>query len=441
MADGAAGGPDRSTVKKGDRISLGRQSHRAERPAGKSMNVDIRPVSADDLESFQQTFSVPMGFDPTPEFAARFQKVFELQRLRAAFDGHDMIATFGAFSFTMAVPGSTLPVAGTTVVAVLPTHRRQGVLRSMMTEHLAEVHKNNEPLAALWASESSIYGRFGYGPSSERAVMTLDKSYARLRESISIRGTMRLVDQAEALNVLPEIFNHAARQRPGMFQRSRDWWEHRVLADLESMRGGATAQRRVVHMRSGKPVGYVLYRTKEDSAVNANQLQLVELVGIDPEAEKALWQYLFGIDLTCSITYWNQPVDDPLRWWLEQPRRMERRIEDALWIRPVDVPTALSGRQYSCAGAVAIRLCDPLCPWNDGVYDLEVDQDGTAHCQAGRGDPEIAMTPEALGAVYLGGHRFRDLARSGVITGTVDALRRADALFAWDPLPWCQEVF
>ena len=156
---------------------------------------------------------------------------------------------------------------------------------------------------------------------------------------------------------------------------------------------------------------------------------------------EALWQYIFGIDLISSIVYWNQPVDDPLRWWLVQPRRMERRIEDALWLRPVDVAAALNERQYACAGAVVFCMRDELCPWNDGVYRLEVDGDGKACCQRTQADAEIDLTPYALGATYLGGHRFRDLARSGIVTGKADALKRIDAMFTWDPLPWCQEIF
>ena len=86
-------------------------------------------------------------------------------------------------------PGGRLPTAGTSVVAVAPTHRRRGILRAMMTQHLAEVHEKGEPLAALWASESSIYGRFGYGPASERAVMKLAKSFARFSRHSSGCGT------------------------------------------------------------------------------------------------------------------------------------------------------------------------------------------------------------------------------------------------------------
>ena len=138
---------------------------------------------------------------------------------------------------------------------------------------------------------------------------------------------------------------------------------------------------------------------------------------------------LIGIDLIDSIKYWNQPMDDPLRWWLQQPRCMERKIEDALWVRPVDVAAALVGRRYSSAGALVFRMRDEICPWNDGVFRLQAGNDGTGECTQSNAVPDIELTPYALGALYLGGNRFSDLARSGVLTGTPAALNRADAMF------------
>ncbi len=163
------------------------------------------------------------------------------------------------------------------------------------------------------------------------------------------------------------------------------------------------------------------------------EVKVIELIGIDPPAEKALWQYLFGIDLATSIDCWNQRVDDPLRWWLEQPRRLERKVEDGLWLRPVDVAIALSGRKYSCAGSLALRIRDSICPWNDGVWSLEVDPQGNAQCGRTNAKPTLELTAETLGMVYLGGHRFATLARSGLISGSAEAIRQADALFTWDP--------
>jgi predicted acetyltransferase len=405
------------------------------------MSVQIRPVSAGQLEAFQKTLGVIFGIEITPELVERFNNVLEVERLRGAFDGDQLVATFGAFSLRMSVPGGMLPVAGTTVVTVLSTHRRQGILRTLMTEHLAELYHRGEPLAALWASESSIYGRFGYGPASERVLMKLEKPFARMHEPPDIQGTMRMVERDEALRVFPAVFEKVARQRPGMYLRHPTWWEHRALGDPAALRRGATAHRRVLYVRDGQPMGYVIYRTKTDWAAGTAELELVELIGVDAEAKKALWQYLFGVDLISKISYWNQPVDDPLRWWLEQPRRMERTIEDALWVRPVDVAAALSGRRFSCAGSLVLRMHDQVCPWNDGVYRLQVDDQGTADCQRTDADAQIALTPYALGAIYLGAYRLRDLAHSGVVRGTPEALARADAMFTWDPPPWCQEIF
>jgi predicted acetyltransferase len=361
--------------------------------------------------------------------------------LRAAFDGDQMVATFGALSLRMTVPGNVLPVAGTTVVTVLPTHRRQGILRMLLTDHLAELHQTGEPLAALWASESSIYDRFGYGPASERAITRLEKSYARMREPVDIRGTMRLLDRAEAQQVFPEVYDVVACRRPGMTSRSESWWTHRTLSDPEYMRRGGTSHRRVLHVRDGRPAGYSTYRTRTDAEQGTTEVRVIELVGIDAAAEKALWQYLFGIDLATSIVQWNQPIDDQVRWWLEEPRRMERKVEDALWLRPVDVAATLAGRRYSCAGTLAIRMHDRLCPWNEGVWQVEADSNGVGCCRQADVEPEVELTPSALGMVYLGAHRFGTLARAGLVLGSPEALRRADALFTWDPLPWCQELF
>jgi len=405
------------------------------------MSVQVRSAAADELESVLRAISVPFGFDPSPARIERFVKTIEVERLRVAVDDDQIVGTLGAFSLQMAVPGNVLPTAGTTVITVLPTHRRRGVFRKLMTEHLLEVHRKAEPLSALWASESTIYGRFGYGPASERSSMKLDKSWARFRQPPDVPESFRLVEREEAQSVFPKIYEELVSRRPGMFLRSENWWARRVLNDPEDLRAGSTAQRRVLHLREGRPVGYCLYRTRAIPDQPGMELKVLELVADDVAAEKAIWNYLFGVDLVTSISYWNQPVDDPLRWWIEEPRRMERKIQDSLWIRVIDVPAALEGRRYSSPSSLVLRLRDEICPWNNDVFRLDVDGDGRARCRPAKADPQLELTPEALASVYFGGTRFHDLERAGVIRGTTDALRQAEALFAWDRLPWCPELF
>jgi predicted acetyltransferase len=172
-----------------------------------------------------------------------------------------------------------------------------------------------------------------------------------------------------------------------------------------------------------------------------NEAIVVELLGIDAQAEKALWQHIFGIDLITTIDYWNQPVDSPLAWWLVDSRRLERRIVDGLWLRPIDVPKALEARTYASSGSLCIKVKDELCPWNEGSYLLDVGNDGHAKCRRSERTAQIELSSYGLGAMYLGGHRFQELARAGIIEGNGEALRRADEMFASARMPWCQEVF
>ena len=162
--------------------------------------------------------------------------------------------------------------------------------------------------------------------------------------------------------------------------RNPEWWKQRVLRDPEYMRRGATAHRRVLYVRDGQPAGYVIYRTRMNLERMGSEIQVIELIGIDSAAEKALWQFVFGIDLATTIDFWNQSVDDPLCWWLEQPRRLERKVEDGIWLRVVDVAAALSGRRYSTAGSLTLHVRDEQCPWNEGGWQLTADKDGVARC-------------------------------------------------------------
>ena len=79
----------------------------------------------------------------------------------------------------------------------------------------------------------------------------------------------------------------------------------------------------------------------------------------------------------------------------------------------------------------------PFCPWNDGTWTVA---DGKAKRSSRRADVRLDAT--ALGAAYLGGFSFAQLARAGLVEeASRGGLARADALFAGDRAPWCPEIF
>ena len=359
------------------------------------MALEVRPCAPEELLPAVAPIWHYFGREPSHESVPWLQRLLPAERMHAAHDsGAGIVGGAGVLPFTMTVPGARVATAGVTVVGVLPTHRRRGILRAMMRKQLDDVHE---------------------------------------------RGEARMIDTAEALEALPPLYDSVAAETPGMVGRSADWWELRTLDDAEWRRHGAGELTRVLLELDGEPAAYALYRLKtawEDGS-STGSVNVVEAVGATPAATRAIWRFLLDIDWMQGVNASLLPVDHPLLLLVPEPQRLRFRLEDGLWIRLVDVGAALSARTYAGEGSVVLTVTDAFCPWNDGVWRVE---DGEARrCFD---EPELALDVEVLGSVYLGGFGFSQLARAGrVVERVPGALERADALFASEPAPWCPEIF
>src|SRR4051794_2118033 len=368
----------------------------------------------------------------------------EFDRMIAVTDGPDIVASAGAYSFDVTVPGNkTTPMAGVTWVGCLPTHRRRGILTQMMRHQLDDVAARGEALAGLTASEAVIYNRFGYGVASQYVEAKLLKSRSAMRHVPDVGGSMRMVWGDERLKVLGPVYDEWRRERPGAINRSDGRWEQYLL-DREFERHGASAMFHAVHEDAdGRPDGYLTYRMKEGEGYGDDVLFLNEVISLDRAVEAALYQFAFDVDLTDKFVLRFEPVDSPLPWRLvDQRAYYAAGIWDFLWIRVVDSIAALEARRYAAEGAVVFEVVDRFRP--DGAaagrFRLEGGPDG-ATCVHSTDDADITTTVEALGSAYLGGVRWTTLAAAGQVTGTHDALQRADAMFVSTPLPFLNTGF
>jgi predicted acetyltransferase len=404
------------------------------------MAFDIRPVN--DLDEFTAAFLAIgqyFGAVPTEERTQRWIDQMSLERMHGAWSDGAIVGGAGAFTFNMTVPGGDLPTAGVTVVGVYPTHRRRGVLRALMRAQLEDAHERGEPIAALWASEETIYGRFGYGLASFCGEIALAREYTAFAHPLEPEGTLRLLEPEQALEEIPPAFERLRLQWPGMFSRNRLWWEHREIDDPEDRRDGAGPKRWIAYERNGTLEGYAVYRHKAgwEHGSSVAELRVLEAVGATPEALRDLWAYLLAIDWIGTVKAWLLPPDHPLFLLLATPRRMRFRMGDALWIRLVDVGAALSGRQYPDDGAIVLEVVDEFCPWNEGRWKLE---DGKA--DRTDAEPGLRLPVQSLGSALLGGISFAELARARRVEELKPgAVKRADRLFRWDRHPWCPEIF
>jgi predicted acetyltransferase len=399
---------------------------------------DVRPC-ADQDEYGRAVGAIGQYFNPPPgeEMLELFVRTLPHERMHAAFEDGQIVGGAGAFPFELSVPGGSLPCAGVTAVGVHPTHRRRGVLRTMMDTQLRDVHERGEPIAALWASEETIYGRFGYGIASWAGELNVPHEWDAFAEPLELAGTARFVTPEEARELFPPIYEAVRRERPGMTSRSETWWDDRQLRLPEQE---ASAPRRFVVLElDGEPVAYAIYRTHFgfEGGLPGSRLVVREALGLTPPATAAVWRFLLDVDWMATVEVPYSPPDHPLFLLLALPRRARYRMHDALWVRLVDMAAALAGRAYGEGGPLVLEVRDAVCVWNDGRWRL----DG-GECSRTDEEPDLALDVSALGSAFLGAVSFEQLrAAMRVEELREGAVAHADALFAWRPLPWCLEIF
>ena len=409
-------------------------------------DLEFRPVTEDEWPAFLETLRIAFGTLPAPGDEAPEKRPWAIERSVAALQDGQPVGCAGSFDFDLTLPGlTTAPAAGVTWVGVRPTHRRRGALNGIMRYQLDEIHERGVPLAILLASESVIYGRFGYGLATTQVDLEIERPHVALAEPFEAPGTVRLVtDQGEIDRLLPEIHERVRRQQPGDVSRPEHWW----TPFLAGGRGGREFGPRF-HLfyenPAGEVEGYAYYRIGADFSLRLHQDWTVLVQGLGAltfEAYVALWKFCFEVDLTGKLITTFRPPDEPLRHLLRDPRRLlTPRTTDFLWCRVVDVPAALAARRYEVAGSVVVEVRDPFCPWNAGRWRLEGSLEG-ATCERTDASADLTLSAAELGAVFLGGTRLSTLfAARRVDEHVPGAVARADAMLATARAPWCQTFF
>jgi predicted acetyltransferase len=419
----------------------------------------IRPITADEYGGFLRVQEHAFAGRPaSPARRARAIRQFEPDRSLAAFDAalpadEALVGTTGVFSLRMTVPGTALPVAGVTAVSVLPSHRRRGVLRALMHRQLADIAaRGEEPIAALWASETPIYARYGYGRASSHAYFRFERGDGAMAATTPVDPalTLRLAEPTAVTAELAKVFDTVLPTQPGFFARDAgDWWG-RVLSDEPEERNGASPLRCLLAQDGSGVRGYALYTTTsgwdEPTGLPNGSLVAREVIAADPAAAAALWHSLLTRDLITTVTAELRSAEDPLLYQLFDQRRARVQVNDGVWVRIIDLRGALTGRAYSGPVDVVLEVTDELLAANAGRWRLRVGPPGEGNpdvsCERTDESADIALDIRELGAAYLGGTRLGTLGAAGLVRELrPGALVRLSSAMTWDPAPWCPQIF
>ncbi|MGC5342953.1 GNAT family N-acetyltransferase [Streptomyces sp. DT171] len=410
--------------------------------------MEIRSTTDEDLDVFVDTVHAAFGHFPETPVAdgGRWWSALEMDRglLAVAPDGRP-VGTAAAYSFELTLPGRTLvPVAGVTAVGVLPSHRRRGVLSAMMRHQLTEVRARGEFLSVLLASEAPIYGRFGYGPATSTARLTVPRHRAALAVPRALAtadapatgpgsGSVEILRRAECGEILEAVYDRYRRAQPGALSRPHRWW---ALGAGHPPISPAPRYVAVHRDADGAADGYASYSIGEQ-----NTLTVDETIAVDDAVFTALARFVLGHDLVSQVVFRHVPPEHPLRWQLADLRAGEvGGHADWLWVRLLDVPRALTARGWFTDGELVLDVDDPFLG-EHGRHLLTI-RDGKADCVPTDRQPDLSLDVRDLSSVYLGGTNPSTLVRAGHIRAHhPGAAVLADALFGTERPPHCLHWF
>lgn len=337
------------------------------------------------------------------------------------------VAAFSDCVTQINVGAESIPVLVINWIAVKPSHRRRGLLKRMMREHLDAARERDIPLALLEASEGAIYARFGFGATTRSLRAELDTRRLRWRDGVSLaQGSVEFV----APTFLTEHFRaltdaHHRHQygamRPLEMHRLMDLgqWDSEDKAPSQKLRA-------VVHFDpSGQPDGYALFSHGGwDTPVTAT---VQRVVAADAAVSRSLWDALASMDIVERLTYLSHP-GDPLPLSLADEWAVKiTGGTDRQWLRILDLPAAIAGRGFDGEGELTVGISDPL-GYADGVWRIAA-RDGVGSAELTAATPEVRLGVDALARLWFGDRTAEELAVAGHIHGDDTALRQLSSLF------------
>ncbi|KJK44069.1 GNAT family N-acetyltransferase [Streptomyces sp. NRRL F-4428] len=387
--------------------------------------VHIRDVPEADIDRALELAYLVFHDRPEKEARERHHALLGRCDRIGAYDGDALVGFMAAHDFSLSVPGADLPCPGLTFVCVAPTHRRRGVLTALMTQMMRRTTDARSPIAALWASEAAIYGRFGFGGATTGSTIEIDSTRPLALRIDPDPRPLRLVDPDEAVDVIAPHHEAARAGRAGRPSRSPERWRDEWLVEQDEEDEELSPPRIIVLGDPGEPVaGYVLYRTKPEQAGagdagagarSAGLVRVDELEAETPAVAAALWECVAAVDLTGKVSAWGRPPDDPLLHFAADRDQVRVTAQfPALWLRLVDVRAALTARSWAAPVELVLEVHDVRLPDNAGRFRLKAGPDGVTYGHAD-GAPDLALDVRELAACYLGGTRVADLVAAGLV--------------------------
>lgn len=329
----------------------------------------------------------PPGRKPE-DFIERYTETKGYTQYYGLFEEGKPAACAAAGPMLQNVRGMLVEMSGVFMVATHPIHRRKGYSYQVLTAMLKSEREAGKGFTCLYPFRESFYERLGY-----------TSWQVPIEATINPRGLHRLVkegwgEQVEIMDALENI--EIFRQFVVDYQKE----VHGVARFVKDL--PLDPERTQIWMAlsrvDGEVDGLMLYKITGTTPTKYK----FEVSRFYYRSQKSLYQFLgwFGrhIDQTDEVILRLPAFEQPHTWHHD----MEVDFKP-YWIPPMgrvldieklrDLPVG--------PGAFTAQIIDSACPWNEGVWRFEAQEDGTLSVTAAQ-NADCNLTIQGLSALVYG---------------------------------------
>lgn len=399
---------------------------------------EFRTGRTEDMKEFLSLERYVFADNSTPTEEEEADNPLSPEMTTVALHKGKIVATSAGFPFTMMFNGNKIPVDGVTSVGTDPVFRRRGLVRKLITSRLHEAHAQGVSAAILWASLGAIYQRFGYGQASTAQQYRFDPRAVSFQFDEPLMGHCERVLRDKAFPVMRQVHEEFVSDRNLHLVRGDKHWKHIYVGKKSKLHVA-------LHFdTNSNPDGYCTYTLREEREKTPGpdqQLEVREFVYLNRSAFRGLWEYIRSHDLVKTVLLW-APLDDPAVLMLLEPRQLQPRWGEGLWLRVIDVEKLTPSRKYHTNGTVSFEITsDHECPWNIRKYQLTV-ENGQANVRPVCASVDFQIDINGFATLLCGHSTLSTLCASGRAS-VVDPtkLLHFDTFFATKYKPFCPDNF
>jgi predicted acetyltransferase len=344
----------------------------------------------------------------------------------ALFEDDTAAATMASTAMTQQVRGTLYSAGGVWGVVTHPAARRQGYSRRLMAEMLAAVREDGQSLSCLYPFRESFYERLGFVTFPLPRTAKLTPAALSPLAKRDLGGQVELVLIGNGYDTYRDYLYKLQQQVHGM-----GIFVHGQKAQAQKHNRSWLALAKV----GGELVGLMLYDLKGERVTELH-LRAFRFYYDTSQAKYLLLQWIARhVDQASEIELWLPPFEQPETWLADIRVTTESQVRAPMG-RVVDV--AGIGGMHTGPGSFSARISDPLCPWNEGVWQFETVAGVLQVGPAERADCDLTI--QAVAALIYGTHDPDDFAIRGWGNPSPDALETMRGMFA-PQVPYLHEYF